>query len=360
MLNFLEQLKNNIKMMKHENVKSVFTIATTSKQESKPYLTPLRKSDFFIVCGCVIFDQSSLIKIIDIVDGEVDYIFVDSEKKIPLRVHHGLSDTHDEIYNQINTYGLIETGNLSKICFQKIRKSKIFEYKPNDITVNATWSFLSQRLKFLSGKKISILGSGNIGSKLALKLVECGSSVSIYRQNSYKGYTIAQGLNFIKPENTVSSITFHENILQTTFMSDVLIGSTNGISVIDIDLVKSIKKNAIIIDLGKNTLTKDAIEYALSKNIEIYRTDVTSAFEGFIYESMKMDEILHNSYGKKELGYCTIVGGGYFGANGDIIVDNIFHPKRIFGIAAGDGTIKKELTKEDIEKVEQFKKEIIK
>lgn len=360
MYNFIEQLKNNIKIMKKENVKVIFTIATTSKQEKEAYLTPIRKSDFFIVCGCVIFNQSSLIKIIDIVDGEVDYIFVDSEKKIPLRVHHELNDTYDEIYNQINTYGLIETGNLSKICFQKIKKSKIIEYKPNDITVNATWSFLSQRLKFLSGKKISILGSGNIGSKLALKLVECGCSVSIYRQNSYKGYTIAQGLNFIKPENTVSSITFHENILQATFMSDVLIGSTNGISIIDVDLIKSIKKNAIIVDLGKNTLTKDAIEYAISKNIEIYRTDVTSSFEGFIYESIKMDEIIHDSYGRKELGYCVIVGGGYFGANGDIIVDNISHPKRIFGIAAGDGTIKKELSKEDTEKIEQFKKGIIK
>ncbi len=356
--NFFEQLKNNIKIMKNENVKSVFTIATTSKQESEPYLTPLRKSDFFVVCGCVIFEQSSLIEIINVVDGEVDYIFVDSEKKIPLRIHHGLSETYDEIYNHINTCGLIETGNLSKICFQKIRKSKIFEYKPNDITVNATWSFLSQRLKFLSGKKIAILGSGNIGSKLALKLVECGSSVNIYRQNSYKGYTIAHGLNFIKPENTVSSITFHENILQTTFMSDVLIGATNGISIINTDLVKSIKKNAIIVDLGKNTLTKDAIEYALSKNIEIYRTDVTSAFEGFIYEAIKMDEILHSSYGKKNLGYCTIVGGGYFGISGDIVVDDISHPQRIFGVAAGDGTIKKELSKEDIERVDQLKREI--
>lgn len=359
MYNFFEQLKVNIQTLKNENMKSVFTIATTSKQEKEPYLTPIRKSDFFIVCGCVIFDQSSLIEIIEIIDGAVDYIFVDSEKKIPLRIHHELNDIEDEIYNQTNTCGFIETGNLSKICFQKIKKSKIFEYKPNDITVNATWSFLSQRLKFLSGKKVSILGSGNIGSKLALKLVECGCSVSIYRQNSYKGYGIAQGLNFVKPENTVSSITFHENILQATFMSDVLLGATNGVSIIDVDLVKSIKKDAIIVDLGKNTLTKEAIEFALTHNIEIYRTDVTSAFEGFIYEAIKMDEILHQSYGKRDLGYCTIVGGGYFGANGDIVVDNISNPSRVFGVAAGDGTMKKELSYEDKEKINQFKEEIM-
>lgn len=358
MNNFFEQLKYNIQIMKDLNTKSVFTIATTSKQESKPYLTPVRESDFFVVCGCVIFEQSILLKIIEIIDGEVDYIFTDSEKKIPLRVHNDIDDIDEEVYKQTNTCGFIETGNLSKICFQKIKKSKIFEYKPNDITVNATWSFLSQRLKFLSSKKISILGSGNIGSKLALKLVECGSVVSIHRQNRYKGYSIAQGLNFIKPENTVSSITFHENILQTTFMSDVLIGSTNGVSVIDVEIVKSIKKDAIIVDLGKNTLTKEAIEYALFKNIEIYRTDVTSAFEGFIFEAIKMDKILHDSYGKKDLGYCTIVGGGYFGSSGDIVVDSILNPKRVFGIAAGDGTFKKEYSIEDKKKINQLEEEI--
>jgi hypothetical protein len=359
MNNFFEQLKNNIHIMKDLNIRSVFTIATTSKQESKPYLTPVRESDFFVVCGCVIFEQALLLKIIEVIDGEVDYIFTDSEKKIPLRVHNEVDEIDDEIYKRTNTCGFIETGNLSKICFQKIKKSKIFEYKPNDITVNATWSFLSQRLKFLSGKNISILGSGNIGSKLALKLVECGSVVRIHRQNRYKGYSIAQSLNFIKPENTVSSITFHENILQTTFMSDVLIGSTNGVSVIDVDIVKSIKKGAIIVDLGKNTLTAEAISYALSKNIEIYRTDVTSAFEGFIFEAIKMDQILHDSYGKKDLGYCRIVGGGYFGSSGDIVVDSILNPKRVFGIAAGDGTFKKEHSLEDKRKITQLEKEII-
>lgn len=358
MNNFLEQLKKNIQTLKKENIKSVFTIATTSKQENEAYITPIRKSDFFIVCGCVIFEQSSLIKIIEIIDGEVDYIFVDSEKKIPLRVHDEKNILDNETYNQINTYGYIETGNLSKICFQKIKKSKVFEYKPNDITVNATWSFLSQRLKFLSGKKVSILGSGNIGSKLALKLVECGCNINIFRQNSYKGYSIAQGLNFVKPENTVSSITFHEKILQATFMADVLVGATNGVSIIDIDSIKSIKKSAIIIDLGKNTITEEAINYALAQNIEIYRTDVTSAFEGFIYEAIKMDEILHNSYGKRDLEYCTIVGGGYFGKYGDIVVDNISKPSRIFGIAKGEGTMKKELSNEDILKISKLKGEM--
>jgi len=344
MNDFLKLLEENIQSISNEGIKTVFTIATTSKQEKDPYLTPIRQNDLFIACGCVVFEQSILSEIIKIIDGNVDYIFVDSEKKIPVRIHPELD--------------VVETGNLSKVCFQNIKKSKILEYKPNDITVNATWSFLSQRLDFLSGKKISILGSGNIGSKLALKLVECGVSVSMYRRNSYKGYVIAQGLNFVKPNNTVSNITFHEDILQTSFMSDVIIGATSGVSIIDVDLLKSVKKDAIIVDLGKNTLTKEAIKFALTNNIEIFRTDVTSAFEGFIYEAIKMNEILQYSYGKKDLGFCFIVGGGSLGEKGDIVVDNITHPKRIFGIAAGDGTIKKEPSSIDKENIKKLKKQM--
>lgn len=345
MNDFYRQLKENIKALKNENTKTIFTIATTSKYEDYPYLTPLRKNKLFAVSGCVIFEQSILEKIIEIIDGEVDYIFVDTEKKIPVRVHPDL--------------GTIETGNLSKICFQEIKKSRILEYKPNDITVNATWSFLSQRLNFLSGKKISILGAGNIGSKLALKLVECGSSVSIHRRNAYKGYSITQGLNFVKPQNTVSNITFHEDMIQATFMSDVLIGTTNGVSIIDINLIKSIKPNALIVDLGKNSLTKEAIEFAHKKNIEIYRTDVTSALEGFIYEAIKMDEILNQSYGKKVLKYCSIVGGGYHGMEGDIVVDNIAYPELIFGVAAGDGTLKKDLSSGDKKRLNQLRDDLL-
>lgn len=354
MTNFLSNIKSNIIKMNEYNLKTIFTIATTSKQEDNPYITPIRYTNDFVVCGCVIFNQSLLIEINKIIDGKIDIILVDTEKKIPLRVYQNNEDIENEVYKQNHTNGFIETGNLSKICFNSIKKSKIFEYKPNDLTVNATWLFLSQRLNFLSGKKVSILGAGNIGSKLALKLVECGTEVHIHRTNSYKGNTIAQGLNAIKPENTVSNIVYHENKLPATFMSDVLIGATNGIQIIDIDIIKSIKKNAIIVDLGKNTLTVDAIKYAIANNIEIYRTDVTAALEGFIYEVLKMNDILNNSYGKKELEFCNIVGGGYFGDDGDIVVDNINKPTIIFGISNGDGSMKKELNLKDNEKINKL------
>ena len=353
--NFLDEVSSNVSKIKKYNKKTIFTIATTTKQETKPYTTPIRTTNDFCVTGCLLFNQNDLLPLLKTIDGFVDIVLVDTEKKIPIRIHEKNKRDEDiNIFTPYETVGYVETGNLSKICFQNIHTSEIYEFKPNDLTVNATWSFLSQKLHFLSGKKISILGAGNIGSKLALKLVECGADVHLYRRDAYKGYSIEQGLNFIKPENTISNIQFHQNIIQASFMSDVVIGATSGQQIIDKTIISSVKKDCIIIDLGKNNITQEAITLAKDNSMEIYRTDVTSALEGYIYELLRMQNILKNSYGKKELNGCTLVGGGYFGSNGDIVVDSINDPKNIFGISAGDGSMKNKLNANDKDNIQKM------
>jgi len=338
---FLEQVASRVDEIRTHNKRTIFTIATTTKQEKEAYLTPVRNNNDFCLTGCIIFNQKIILPLLDKIDGMVDIILVDSEKKIPIRVY---AELEEEV---VNTVGYVETGSISKICFKNVKYSKVFEFKPNDLTVNATWLFLSQKFNFLSGKRISILGAGNIGSKLALKLVECGADVHLYRRDSYKGYNITHGLNFIKPTNTVANIQFHQDIVQASFMSDVIIGATDGCSIINEDVINSLKKNCLIVDLGKNNLTKGAIKVVVQKSLEIYRADVTPTLEAYVYEVLKMQDILENSYGRKNIGFCHIVGGGFFGHEGDIIVNQIDNPNQIIGISNGDGSIKKDVNDVD-------------
>lgn len=354
---FIEVVRSLVSEMTKLPVKRIFTIATTSKEEENPYVTPLRITRDFAIAGCVIFKQECLLELIEIIDGQVDIVLVDTEKKIPLSIHKQPITSEDSIYLHRKTIGPIETGNLSKICFQKIKQSRTFEFKPNDLTVNSAWSFLSQRLRVLSGKKIAILGAGNIGNKLALKLVECGADVHTYRQQFHIGHQIANGLNLIKHENTVSQITFHSSLLSTTFNADVVIGCTNGVPIITPEVIQTISCNALVLDLGKNNLTPEAIRLAIENKLELYRVDVTAALEGFIYEMLKMDSILSTGYGKKSLSYCTIVSGGYFGDEGDIIVDNINSPQIIVGVSNGTGELKKVLSSDDNEKIRRFRED---
>ena len=349
--NFLNKVLSRIFEIKSHDKKTIFLISTTAKQEENAYLTPVRICKDFILAGCIIFDQKNLTSLLEKIDGEVDIILADSEKVIPMHVD-GLNYELDKNSDQLS----IET--ISKICFQSVKKSKIFEFKPNDLTVNATWSFLSHRLKFLSGKKISILGAGNIGSKLALKLVECGAEINLYRRDIDKGNQITRGLNLIKPEGIISNIQFYSDPMRASFMSDILIGTTNGHPVIDENIINNVKKDCLVIDLGKNNLTKNAIKIATQYSMEICRTDVTPAIESYVYEVLKMQEILKNSYGKRTLDFCNIVGGGFFGNYGDIIVDEIVNPSQVFGVSHGDGLLKSVLNSEDQLRVKRLKIEI--
>ena len=205
---FLDSVRSRILKVKEYDITIVFSIASTKKQEDEAYMMPIRINKDFCLTGCLIFDQDTILSILDIVDGVADIILIDSETKIPLYVANGNNSLENN-----KTVGYVKTGNLSKICFHHVNYSKLFEFKPNDLTVNAAWTFISQRLKFLSGKRISILGAGNIGSKLALKLVECGAEVHLYRRDSYKGYQITHGLNMIKPDSTVANIQYHQDIV---------------------------------------------------------------------------------------------------------------------------------------------------
>jgi hypothetical protein len=342
---FLNSVLERILELKSFEKKTIFSISTTTKQEDSAYLTPVRACKDFVLAGCIIFDQKNLSSLLGKIDGSVDIILCDSEKTIPLHA------------KELNHAPVEKSGKvtISDVGFQTIKKSDIFEFKPNDLTVNAAWCFLSQRMKYLSGKKICILGAGNIGSKLALKLVECGAEICIYRRNMEKGNLIINGLNLIRPESVNTKIQFYSDAAQASSMADVLIGTSSGFPIIDENIVNNLRRDCLIIDLGKNNLTKNAIKIATEYSMNIYRTDVSPAIESFVYELLKTQDILKHSCGKKHLDFCSIVSGGYFGGCGDIVVDSIGSPNRVLGVAQGNGVLKQVLNATDKDNIKKLK-----
>jgi len=336
MSSILDAIQVRINELKDSGKLSIFTIASTSKIETSAYLTPLRETKEFIVSGCVLFNQELLLEIITRVDGMVDIILVDQEKKVPLQI----AKHENSLLYSNRTIKQIDTGNFFKICFNTIEKSKVYGFKPNDLTVNSIWNFLNIKMYFYSDIKITIIGAGNIGTKLALKLVECGAKVSLYGRDPYKGVVMTQGLNHIKSKSTLSNIEFTDDITKASFMSDVIIGATNGANIITSQVLSNVKKECLLIELGKNNFTSDAIELAQKNDLEIYRVDVTAALEGYIYELLQTIHILKNSYGKNVIDKLSFVSGGFYGTDGDIVVDNCYNPKKLYGIADGKGSLR--------------------
>ena len=228
---FVEKLEANIAKARLFDKVVVFTIASTSKKEQEPYLLPLRAFDNFTVTGCVLFDTSDLLQIIKVIDGLPDIIFVDSEFNYK-KEEDDISASVNSINKQYETLFTISTRHLLK--------SQLLEFKPSDITVNAAWSFVT-KLGSVSGKKISIIGAGNIGSKLALKLAESGGIV-IIRLSSETGITIARGLNNIKSSLTQNDVKYVKDKRKALLDAEVVVGTSNGVQVINSDMLALVQK----------------------------------------------------------------------------------------------------------------------
>ncbi len=349
-------------LAKENNSLSIFTISTTAKvtNDIKPYLTPKRKIVHGFVAGAVVFTQSQAILLSRHIDGIIDQILIDAEKKLGVIVgEENAFYKHFNLDFQSKTsdsFDYIEMGNLSAACSKFISISQFHEYKPNDLTVEAVWYFLSNYYKILSGKKITIIGSGNIGFKIALKLVESGCSVEIVRNDITKGLLMADAIDIIKPKSTIATAHFNSDPLQASLFSDAIIGCTRGTPAIEWDMIRSMKENGIVIDVGKGSIFVDAVEKAIENDISIYRADISSAIDGCIATIQRNKDIMKSEIGRTKIDKnIYLVSGGQLGKDGDIIVDNHTKPSQIFGIADGMGDKKESISEIDIKNMNKVK-----
>jgi len=336
-------IKKILEISKKNNKKTAFLIGNTSKSNNKQfYLTPLREFNKIILFGAIIYNEKIAVQISKMIDGKVDYVFVDSEKKI----------------KKSNIY-IGDAANIERTVRENISKSNLMTYKGNDLTVEALDLLISNKsrneIKGLGSKKISILGAGNLGSKIALKLVERGAKVFIYRRNLKKLRLLTKALNMIKPDSTEQKISYSSNIYKVAKNADVIIGTTDGVPIVDKKMLINSKKNVYVVDVGKGTVKKNAIKYAIEKNITIFRLDITAALSGMIESNIYFKNLLEKSIGHKVINGQKIVSGGLLAEENDVIVDNINNPKKIYGLSNGKGDIKNSISKKDNQRFKKIK-----
>ncbi len=338
------KILKKIRKTKNKNKSLGFLIGTTSKTNFKKfYFTPIREFNSIIIFGVIINNLNEAKTLSKIVDNKVDYIFVDSEKKI--------KDT---------SYKIDKFSSVERAVKENTKISKVLTYKGNDITVEALdlllANFTNNENKRLDGKKISILGAGNLGTKIAIKLLERGANVNLFRRNQIKLKKIIEAINIIKPKFTKQSITYFNDLNKITKNADFIIGATNGSQIIDNNILKNAKKNVIIVDVGKGTITHNAIKEANEKNISLYRLDITPALCGMLESNVYFDKIFRKTIGTKKIYNQRLISGGILAEINDIVVDNVNKPSIIYGIADGKGDLKKNILKSDKIKINKIKK----
>ncbi|MDZ4224568.1 MAG: NAD(P)-binding domain-containing protein, partial [bacterium] len=187
---------------------SIFSVANTANPNNPSVVFPaVRETDTTIAGNVIVTSQEQIRQILEMTDGLVDIILMDAETKVPGWVG-------------------------APLLFQeRVKKSRLLTYKPNDVTAEALDALLAQRFSLLAGKKVAIIGAGNLGSKMALKLVERGCDVVLTRRHAGNLRKIAEGLNTIKSIHTKSEVRFTTDNLEACHGADVVIGATSGMGV---------------------------------------------------------------------------------------------------------------------------------
>lgn len=331
---------------RERGARTVFTISSTAKPTAhrRPYLTPLRQNNLCVYSGAVVFTQTQAVLLCRCLDGMVDYILVDAEKKFPIILEPDttvlIKEERERMIGLSDTVLDTHSGNLAKACHDRIHKSRFYEFKPNDITANAVWHLVSKKLQFLSGRRIAIIGCGNIGFKLALKLLESDATVNLVRRDVHAGFHLANTMNMIKPASTLAHANFTTDGLKAAYRCDALIGCSSEPEVVTWDMVAAMHQDGFVVDVGKGNLTPEAIEKSLKRGMQVIRADITAALDGEIITILRNEKLLEEEMGRNTVSGLTLVSGGVFGLAGDLVVDKAAAPAVFFGVSDGAGELK--------------------
>ena len=334
-------LEEVIRVAAAEAKYSGFCIGNTSKIDSTGlFFSPTRNTDHLVAGSVIVYLPHQAAEIARLADGRVDYILVDAEKKVGPEPDY---------------YGSEDAGNIERAVRQVIRKSRLLTYKGNDLTVESIDCLLTHTIddpvRGIGGKKVAIIGAGNLGSKLALKLVERAADVTITRRDRQKLDAIVSALNYIKPFHTQARVEGTTDNEAASDGAEVLIGITNGVPVITQSMVDRVAPNCILMDGGKGCLFREAIERAEERNLTVLRVDVRAGFAGQVAILLETERIVRTSIGRREVEGIHLVSAGLLGRKNEIIVDDVHNPRVVYGTANGLGDFVRSLSREQEEQM---------
>ena len=326
LLEYIQKIENIIDP-KEKDVVKVFTIGNTRiPNEPKFYFTPIRKHEYLISAGVIVFSEEEASVIMSKIDGVFDFVLIDSEKK------------------SISTNGGDGIFNLERLSSEIIKQTPIHRFKGNDLTTNSIEDFVHnsqlRKGRLLGGCNVLIIGLGNLGFKVTLRLVELGMNIYVKNRTASKINNLLEAINLIKPKETIASVRkFDELDIEAVLqkIDFVILCTTSIVS----DFEKYIEHfgcDVTILDVGKGCISNEVIAYLKKRNLVVYRLDIGDALGQFIFGNV-LNKRKPEFPGFRLLSNgATLLTKGVVGLEGDIVVDNIDNPQVLYGVCDGKGS----------------------
>ena len=304
--------------------------------------TAVRSVGDFEVVSLLTSKDCDYIQLVERIAKSSNNIFVDLEKKQPLNLK-----------NEFNQGGNLFQSILTAINKLNLNKKlNLYPIKLNDLTVNATWKHINKEYKDISGLKLGLIGTGNIGSKLLYALTESGVKVRCFNRDINKAINVVNSVILTKPEEVISSPDVVRRIEHSIIKTSGLIVACSKLSQDLSDYIWLMNKNYRIYLIGHSLLKKNSLKIFKEKNINIQKIDVGKELLSFIIGTLATKN--YDVYGKKINEGISLCSGGYLGEEGDLIVDNYDNPKWYYSVCDGTGGVSYSPNMKNLKSIEEI------
>lgn len=288
---FAKRIDKTNQLVKQTNKTSVLVIQQFPiESDTKILLPKVRESIANILCFVELGDLSILKEIIEMSDGKVDSIVLDSDIKCSF------------------------SREIIEYTSAKVQVSKLFYYSDNNTWADSAIKFLLQINEGLLDKKIFLSGKGFLHDNVKRKLE----------------YYCPK---FIDEEYT-------GNV-------DIIIGTSIKKESIGEDKLSLVSNNTKIYDLGIGNFSKKFISVAREKRASIYRIDIRAGISSVVMNILETNYLISNVMGETKIKGIEMVAGGILGKEGAIVLDDINKPSYVIGVADGKGNFINDLSNKD-------------
>ncbi len=282
------------------------------------------------------------IKLLKKVSETSSNIFVDLEKKQPLNLRNKFDQGGNLFQSILNS---VKQLNLED-------KINIYPIKSNDLTVSSIWKQLNLEYGDISGIKLGLIGTGNIGSKLIYALTESGVKLSCFNRNINKAISVVNSVLLTKPEHVINSPDIVRRVEHTIINNSGLILACSDLTENLSDYIYLMPKNFKIFLIGHSLLKENALKIFRDNEIYIQRIDVGKELISYVIGNIHSKDF--HVYGKNKLKNNNLCSGGYLGNKNDLIVDNYNNPRWVYGECDGTGGIKYDIAKNEFKSLEEI------
>ena len=286
-------------------------LGTTTNVNNPPLLVgSARMADGALAGNLILRDAALLPALVDRFDDIVSVFFVDCEVKANV--------------------------DLAAAARAAIAPQKLHFFKPNDFTVEAADEWIAQRMPDPIGVRAAVIGAGNVGAKLALRLAERGCEVRLVGRRAESLEATVRGLKAIM--RGAGSIVATTDIGAACVDARLVVGCTPGTPAVDAAALAA-AGDVLLLDVGNGCFAPEAIAAAQGRGLMIEVLSPTAGWEGFVRRYSATRE-LQQGLGRRQLDNGVwIVSRGVMGSAGDVLVDNVSRPGRIIGICNGMGDL---------------------